>query len=630
LYRIKYRIKPRIKPRIAPRITRRIAPRWMHRLHVLFTMIILAELLAAPVLAQVTESRSPSPESAGDQTSPADKERDEEREKDLLARHQTALAMLDLVLAGAKNLNLPQNRIAIAAEAFPLLWTRNQSQARALVNQMVGDFAQAASRQNSDESPDRNARPSLRQQWQVALQTISQSDAELALTFMNASHSFVQIGNPEQEEAEERDLRLGLAAQEAARNPRNALRIAEKDLQTPGDLPQELVNLLTQVAANDAEAGKQLLHDIVSRVRGADLSSGAGNFNFALNLLNSRLGASTDAAAPDDSLKELAGAVAAAVLNPQFPPTTLPILQGSMPALEQLAPGHAQAVRQKLEEYLQTLTPEQRSMDQFSEAQASGDPNQLLAAAEQAPVEIRSNIFQQAAWQFANRGDLQRALQVAENLPDQTQRDQLMQQALRQSAWNAANQGNFAAACQITEQITPEEDRAIMLAQFALNAAVAKQDALARQMLEEASGLLANRTPGTSAFAAQLQVAQAFAHLKPTRALPLLERSARQLEQVLAAASEVDAFLPYQRSFEAGELILNNGFLFNSLVRPYVQATAELATYDLPAARILADRLTFPEARLMAELSVARTALEGSPPVARVSMRRTRAMAVLQ
>jgi hypothetical protein len=141
-------------------------------------------------------------------------------------------------------------------------------------------------------------------------------------------------------------------------------------------------------------------------------------------------------------------------------------------------------------------------------------------------------------------------------------------------------------------------------------------------MLDDAGALLANQPPGASAFAAQLQVAQAFVHLKPARALPLLERSASQLDQVLAAAVEVDAFLPYQRSFEAGELILNNGFLFNSLIQPYVQATAELANYDLSTARMLADRLPLPEARLMAELSVARTALGEPPTMARVSMRR--------
>jgi malonyl CoA-acyl carrier protein transacylase len=598
------RVKPQVKPRVQPRPASRRA----RVPHILFATVALTSLS----FAQLGQPQSA--ESGEHQTTPADKEQDSP------ARRQAALAMLDLALAGARNLTLPQNRIAVESEAFPMLWNRNESQARALISQMVGDFAQAASRQ--DGGPDRNARPALRQQWQVVLQTVSQADAELALSFMNASRSFVQTGNPEQEEAEERALRLNLAAQEAAHNPRNALRIAEKDLQAPGDPPAELINLLSQVTAKDAEAGAQLLHDIVRRVRGAELSSGDGNFNFALNLLTSQFGAATTASAPDDALKTLADAVASAALNPQFPPTSLPNLQGSMPALEQLAPGRAQSLHDKLAEYLSTLTPEQKTWDQFSAAQASGDPNQLLAVAEQAPANVRPNLYQQVAWQFANGGDLERARQVADHLVDPFQRDQVMQQALRQSAWNACNTGDFAAARRLAEQITPEEDRAMMLAQFALNAVGAKQQALAQSMLDDAGALLANQPPSASAFAAQLQVAQAFVHLKPARALPLLERSASQLDQVLAAAVEVDAFLPYQRSFEAGELILNNGFLFNSLIQPYVQATAELASYDLSAARVLADRLPLPEARLMAELSVARTALGDPAVVAGVSMRR--------
>jgi len=78
---------------------------------------------------------------------------------------------------------------------------------------------------------------------------------------------------------------------------------------------------------------------------------------------------------------------------------------------------------------------------------------------------------------------------------------------------------------------------------------------------------------------------------------------------VLAAASQVDGFLPFQRSFESGELLLTNNFLFGSLIQPYAQAAAALATYNLPAARTLADRLSLPEARLMAELFVARSVL---------------------
>lgn len=581
-------------------ITLRIMPPCTRCAHVLFASVALAALCTG----QLAKSQSPQPS--------AERANPPEAEKDRLARHQSALEMLDLVLAGAKSLSLPQNRLAIQSEAFPLLWSRNESQARALVTQMVGDFAQAANRQQ--ETPDPNSRPSLRQQWQVVLRTVSQSDAELALSFMNASRSFVQSGNLEQDEAEERGLRLEFAAQEAAHNPRNALRAAEKDLQTPGDLPWELINLLSQVEAKDPEAGTQLLHDIVSRVRTTDLSSADGSFNFALNLLNSQSGTPNNGSAPDEALKTLADSIASAALSPQFPPAALRNLQGSLPAFEQFAPSRAQALRQKLAEYFQALTPEQKSWDQFSDAQSSGDPNRLLAAAEQSPAEVRSNISQQVAWQFANNGDLPRARQVAENLTDPLQREQVMQQAVRQSAWNACNQGDFAAARQLAQQVTPEEDRSTMLAQFALNAVATQQETIAQEMLEEASGLLANRIPGASLFAAQLQVAQAFARLKPARAVPLLERSASQLQQVLAAAVEVDAFLPFQHSFEGGELILNNGFLFNSLIQPYVQATAELANYDLPAARILADRLPLPEARLMAELSVARTALGDPAP----------------
>jgi hypothetical protein len=585
--------------------------RWARFALVPFTIAILTALAVAQL---VTPENAPVPQPAPSNllstSSPTDAKSKTEKEKEVIARHQAALALLDLVLAGARNLSLPQNRIAVASEAFPLLWSRNESQARSLVTQMVGDFAQAATRQQENPAP--NARQMLHQQWQMVLRTIAQADAELALSFMNATRPFVHIGNPEQEEAEERSLRLELAAQEAEHNPRNALRLAEKDLQTPGDLPQELINLLSQISAKDPEAGTQLLHKIVARVRGTDLSED-DNFNFALNLLNSQASSLTNGAAPDETLKTLADAVASAALNPEFSPTSLPILQGSISAFEQLAPGRVQALRQKVEEFTRTLNPEQKVWNQFNDAQASGDPNQLLAIAEQASEDARSNMYQQVAWQFANNGDLQRARQIAEKLTDPFQREQVLQQAIRQSAQNAANQGEFAAARQLAQEITPDEDRATILAQFASNATVAKQPALAQEMLEEAAGLLVNRAAGAPAFAAQLQVALAFAHVKPSRAVPLLERSAGQLEQVLTAAVAVDAFLPYH-SFEAGELILNNGFLCNALIRPYAEATAELANFDLPAARILADRLSLPEARLFAELLVARNALGDAPP----------------
>ncbi|HLZ40760.1 MAG TPA: hypothetical protein VKQ11_07355 [Candidatus Sulfotelmatobacter sp.] len=527
------------------------------------------------------------------------------------------------MLSGTANLSLPQNRIAVASTAFPVLWKRNEPQARTLVNQMIGDFAQAAAAQQEDSEPQ--DRQMLRQQWQTVLREIAPCDAELALSFMNSTRTFVQIGDAEQQEAEERSLRLEFAAQEAEHSPRNAMRLAEKELQAPGDLNPELINLLSQISAKDPQAGTQLLHEIVDRVRSGKLSSGEDNFNFALNLLNLETNSQTNGGAPDDTVKTLADAVAVAALNPEFPATSLPMLQGALPAFEQFDPGRVQALRQKVEEFIRVQNPQQRSWDQFNQAVQSGDPNQLLALAEQAPPDVRPSMVQQVAWQFANNGDVPRVRQMMEKLTDPFQRQQVLQQAARQSLWSAANQGDFAAARQLAQEITSDGDRATILAQLAVNAATAKQDSLAQAMLEEAAGLLVNTGAGASAFAAQLQVAQAFAHVKPDRAVPLLERSASQLDQVLTAAAEIDAFLPYQHSFESGELILSNSVLCNSLVRPYADAIAQLANTDFPAARILADRLPLPEARLFTELFLATSALSGEnnpPAVVSVNMGR--------
>jgi polyphosphate kinase 2 PPK2 len=110
--------------------------------------------------------------------------------------------------------------------------------------------------------------------------------------------------------------------------------------------------------------------------------------------------------------------------------------------------------------------PGQNAWDQFNQAQASGDPEQLLTVAQQASDDVRSNMYQQIAWQFASSGDLQRVRQIADKLTDPFRREQVLQQSLRQSAFNAANQGQFAGARQLAQEITPDEDRATILAQL--------------------------------------------------------------------------------------------------------------------------------------------------------------------
>ena len=80
----------------------------MIRLAHLRQTLLATLILALPCLAQLADQGgNPTPQ-ASDAKTPPDQQR-------------AALSMLDQVLAGMKNLSVPENRIAIGAEAFPVL-----------------------------------------------------------------------------------------------------------------------------------------------------------------------------------------------------------------------------------------------------------------------------------------------------------------------------------------------------------------------------------------------------------------------------------------------------------------------------------------------------------------------------
>jgi hypothetical protein len=291
-------------------------------------------------------------------------------------------------------------------------------------------------------------------------------------------------------------------------------------------------------------------------------------------------------------------------------------VEACLPALLSLVPAQASSLRQKFAQYRQTMNPAQRSWEDFAQAQQGGGTDQQLAIAQQAPKEIRDSMYQQLAWNLANAGDFAQSRQVAEEqVSDPGLRSQILQQGLRQAASAALQKGRLDLARQLIEQITPEQARATSLIQLATQVASAsKGDTLALELLAESDSLLGGRSQNAEEFGWQMQLVQAFARWKPARAVQLLDRSARQVNEVLAAAAQVDGFVPTQLCFEQGELVLSNSYLMNSLIAQYAQAAASLADYDLQTARSVANRISRPEARLMVELAVARSVLSRNIP----------------
>jgi hypothetical protein len=305
----------------------------------------------------------------------------------------------------------------------------------------------------------------------------------------------------------------------------------------------------------------------------------------------------------------LAHAVIAAAASPKIRQNQNWALDDAWPALKALVPARVAALGPGFPPESVVASAEDKAQQEFNDAQSHGDAANVERLIEQAPEGQRYSMAQQAALQFANRGDVEGVRDFAANL-NPWQANNAIQDALRNAAVAAGEKGDLAAARQLAAQITDEDARAILLSQLALQANHAGKPHAAEEILGEATSVLMNHAAGTSVFSAQLAVAQAYLRVKPAQAIPLFERSASQIEQALSAAAQLDGFLPDPHSFEGSELVLNRGFLYQSLVQPYAVAAADLATIDLPTARTIADRLSLPEARLMTELFVARGVLE--------------------
>jgi len=520
------------------------------------------------------------------------------------AVRQSAMSLLEEALAGTGSLTLPSNRLAIELRAFPVVWSRSDARARALVQQMAGDFAQSAGALT--QSPDQNpieALNTLRNQRNNIANRIASTDPELALLFVFGTLPYLTSINPD-EDSDDHALVLDLAAQVAQHDPRRALQLAQQQLKQTVDLPQSMIGLLQQVQRYDSQAGAHLLRDIVDHLRAQNLAEDTEALSFAASLLGDQFSRQSETGKPDESLRTLAETVATAALNSDVMRESPYLMNPALPALDALVPPKSALL---LPSTARTITPSsiQGSLWQkFNQARASGNSDQTLAVVSQAPEDIRAQMVEQAAWGFAGNGDLERTGQVVQSL-EPWKRNGVMQLAIRCAALTAASRGNFSSARQLATQITDEETRATLLSDLALYAFSVDKRAIAEEILGEATALVMNRGAGTSAFAAQLKVALAYLQVKPAQAIPLLERSASQIEQALSAAAQLEGFLPDRHSFEGEELILDQGFLYSSLLEPYALATAELATHDLPAARSLADRLPLPEARLMTEVFVA-------------------------
>ncbi len=581
-------------------------------------LLLLSSVLAGLAVAQNT----PAPDNPADATKQEDKK--EERKKD---QQKQAVSLLEQVVAESKSLTLPQNQVIAEQSALELLWKRDRNRAKTLVTDITSRVIEMQNRAESDPDSQRNT--TVYQLRMEMVQMLAGLDPRMALNFLQSTRA------ANAQDSTERQLEYTLTAQVANSDASMALALARKSLKD--GLSFQLTGIYNALSQNNPDAADELAQDIVSKLRSEDLTANRQTWYFAMNFLgqvapqnsghsSGRHGTSSPGGptsnastgnteggggqANPEIAKQLTDIIVGAALSPNMPQDLLRGLQPYSDTLDEFAPGKAAQLQRQLSQVQQGADPQVRSWEEFNKVNSHGSVDESLAVISQASPDLRSGMYQQVAWKAATLGDYLRARQIVlDDIADPLQRNQMLREITKQAAFQAAGHDNFDLARELMEGFRPAEEHATVLAQLGHSAASRGQLKAARSLLEEARGLLDSRPENAVQLNALLQIAQAYADVAPGLGFQIVESLTPQLNELISASAMLDGFTPYSRSFDSGEMLLHNGFVADSMVRPFADTLAALATVDFARAKAVADSMQPPEARVLAHIAIVKKIL---------------------
>ena len=490
-------------------------------------------------------------------------------------------------------------------------------------------------------------------------------DAQLAYQLLAATKPPVTIQTADQRGRQpftsEDNLEQTLLARIASLDPKLAAQNAELMLDK-GQFPRTLPEVINQLARQDPEAAKKLADKTVKRIQAANLltNNEVGSLVQALLSPGPRQPASEGAAQTaatasrgrvpvldqsafidllstviDTALKATPGQNnQRAPATPRRGPTGpggrgttggqppseaqteqnnarrwLASLQPMMPMVEQYLPARVAPVRQKMSEMGMSNIPANFTQT-FNSLQGNPSADALVQAAANAPQQMQTRLYQQAAYRALEEGDTERARQIANDHLQNNARDAVMQRIDFREMAMKADGARIEDVRQAVAKLQTDNEKLNLLLQVARDAEKNNQK-LAVQVLEEARQMTSRRATNYNHFEQQLKVAHAFATVDPARSFEILDPGISQLNELLAAAAVLSGF--EINMFRDGEMTLQGGNGLTSTISRYGQELAVLARNDFERAETLAGRFQFAESRIMTRLSIVQGLLDVSP-----------------
>ena len=289
-------------------------------------------------------------------------------------------------------------------------------------------------------------------------------------------------------------------------------------------------------------------------------------------------------------------------------------LQSLLPQIGQYLPARTAQVQQKLTETGQGggNGGRQQIGGDYGPLLRDGNADAILQTAANAPPQMQSMLYQQAAMKALNEGNPDRARQIANEHLDERQRTPLLQSIERREATRTAAAGNLEQARQALAKLRSDQERVELLTQMATAARQQNNPKLALQLLDEANDLLGKRAENYPQLETRASLARAYVEVAPERSGDTLETGIGQINDLLAAAALLNGF--EVEMFKDGELPMRGGGGdLNRMITTYGRALAVLARKDFARAEATADKFQRSDARLFARLAIAQGVLSEPP-----------------
>ncbi len=565
-----------------------------------------------------------------------------------------ALTLLEQVATESGQLRLPENRIRLQMMMGDMLWPHNEARARALFDAAAAALLELrknaqTNRRSLRRGYDEGEQSALQLRQQL-LMTVAEHNAQLAYQLLQTTRLPVLPTNtPYNREAGiEANLEQTLLMQIALTDPQLALKNAEAMLDK-GQYSYSLMQIIAGLQTKDKDAAARLIEKLLKQLQSENLLAKPEASYLAMTLLQGGPRLPENATASESSntkiqtypgggtkwLTEAAfrnlleivvntalkgtSAFAAALRGGTTPDrqesygvyreqeaarSLLMSVQSLLPHIEKYVPTKLAAVRQKV---VQMGIPTYQPAKEFTELMQNSSSERLLAAAPTAPDYMQTGLYHQAAMKAIEEGNTERAQQIIKDHIEGSQQASYLKMIESRKLSTKSAEMTIESVRLSLARLPTDEERLELIIELA-NQAEDGNPKLALQILEEALRLVAGRASSYEDLDDQLQVAQAFTELEPSRSFEILDAGIARLNELFPAAQALNGF--EVNLFKDGEMLLSSGNELAEKVNEFAEQIAALAAKDFDRAVVFAEKFQLPEARLLVRLTIAKELLD--------------------